>query len=127
MENLTPGTVVTERYLYRFSPTDSDIQSPYAIEERQYYAVAADKSLEPLGDKSIIFRGGERNESGNRNPSEDGKPGVYTQIGPALYALEGLKEQEDPDGLEDSSSYAIALYCMEHPKIIRGRGLEVGW
>lgn len=122
---LTPGTVVTERYLYRFSPTESAIQTPYAIEERQYYAVASDKSLEPLGDKAIIFRGAETKD-GSEDPSDSGKPGVYTKLGPALYAVEGLTETEDPDGLEDASNYVMALYCMQHPEIIKGRGMEVG-
>ena len=132
-EDLTPGTVVTERYLYRFSPTKSAIQTPYAIEERQNYAVLDDKSLEPLGDKSIIFRGsGSKNDGAEtENPSDHDSSSdidVYTKIGPALYAVEGLRSQQekDPDGHKDSSNYVMALYCMEHPEVFQGRGLEVG-
>ena len=53
---------------------------------------------------------------------------VYTKIGPALYAVEGLQSQQekDPDGHKDSSNYVMALYCMEHPEVFQGRGLEVG-
>ena len=135
-QTYTPGTIVTERSLYRFSSSSSSnsnkneseskyksnniISSPYAMEERQYYAVASDhQSLNPLGGKSIIFRGPPK-------PTSEKPNGAYTQIGPALYAIEGLKGEEDPDGLEDFSCYAMALYCMAHPDVIQGRGVEVG-
>ena len=165
----TPGTIVTERYLYRlsFSPTESAIQSPYSytIEERQSYTVAKDQSLQPLGEKSILFRGAgstrtrstqnetkTSTETNTEHPSDhyvDVDANVYTMMGPALYAVEGLKLQQqqqqkkndnekdkkndkkndkDKGGHEDdcSSSYVMALYCMEHPEMIQGRGLEVG-
>ena len=52
----SPGKIVAERYLYRFSPTTSSVQTPYTIEERQYFSVAADLSLQPFVGKSYIFR-----------------------------------------------------------------------
>jgi hypothetical protein len=155
----TPGTIVTERYLYRlsFSPTESAIQSPYSytIEERQSYTVAKDQSLQPLGEKSILFRGAGSTRTRTRSTTQnetktnyvDVDANVYTMMGPALYAVEGLKLQQqqqqkkndkdkekdkkndkDKGGHEDdcSSSYVMALYCMEHPEMIQGRGLEVG-
>jgi hypothetical protein len=155
----TPGTIVTERYLYRlsFSPTESAIRThqSYTIEERQSYTVAKDQSLQPLGEKSILFRGAgsARTRSTTQNETKtnyvDVDANVYTMMGPALYAVEGLKLQQqqqqkkndnekdkkndkkndkDKGGHEDdcSSSYVMALYCMEHPEMIQGRGLEVG-
>lgn len=127
------GKVVAQRYIYRFSPTKSPVQSAYTIEERQYYSVAEDRSLEPFGEKCFIFRGPESKDDDVEPPEEsvkkNGMPRVYTRIGPALHKVEGLQEEEDPDGLGGSvwaSSYVMALYCMENPEIISGRGLELG-
>ncbi len=95
--------------------------------------MAEDRSLEAFGEKCFIFRGPEGKLDGAEPPEEsfkkNGMPRVYTRIGPALHTVEGLQEEEDPDGLGGSvweSSYVMALYCMEHPEIICGRGLEVG-
>jgi hypothetical protein len=130
-EKLHPGNVMIQRYLYRFSPTKSTIQTPYTIEERQNHIVGEDGySLEPIGDKSIIFRGGGASSS----PNEDDFDGNFAKIDPALYAVEGLKGENDVDNNtgfgNDSelewSHYAMALYCMEHPEFFKGRGLEVG-
>ncbi len=112
------GKIVVRRHLYRFMPTKKSTETKYAIEERQYYSAREDGSLEALGDKSIIFRGEE--------PFEE-NDGV-TRVGPALYTLQGLHDEKDSEGLGGSvleSCYAMALYCMEHPEIVKGKGLEV--
>jgi len=127
------GKVVAMRFIYRFSPTKSSIQTPYTIEERQYYSVAEDRSLELFGERSFIFRGPERQDEDVQPPEEsvkkNGMPRLYTRIGPVLHTVEGLQEDDDIDDLGGStweSSYVMALYCMQHPEIISGRGLEVG-
>lgn len=110
-----PGQVIAQRRIYRFSQTESPIQSPYSIEERQYFTVAGDRSLEKLGDKCIVFR------------ADDGVSNTVNgqmTVGPALYKVHGMEGIEE--GSESDSSYAMALYCMKHPKIISGEGLEVG-
>lgn len=120
---LTPGTVLTKRYLHRFSPTDSAICSPYFIEERQDFSVLEDKSLLALGEKYLIIRGGVTEES--QVVSSNGQ--YATSFGPALYTVEGLKIDSN-DFLPQpwGSSYAMALFCMDHPGIMTGSGLEVG-
>ncbi len=122
--NKTPKKkVVVRRHLYRFSPkqpyTSSKIK--YAIEERQHYSIKEDNTLEPLGDKSIIFRGEE---------VRTGEDKGIVRVGPALHTIQGLKDEKDSAGLGGTvleSCYAMALYCMENPEIISGKGLEVGW
>ncbi len=106
------GKIVVIRHLYRFSPTHPSVETKYAIEERQYFAVGQDRSLEPFGDKSIIFRG---NESFDQN-------GGVAKVGSALYTLQGLKD----GGSVLESCYAMALFSMEHPQIVGGKGLEIG-
>jgi len=128
------GKVVAQRYIYRISPTKSDISSPYAIEERQYYSVADDRSLEPFGDKHFIFRDWEAKD--DIPPPEEtlkmnGSPRMYSKIGKALYTVKDLKEDDPGDdgdigGSVWDSSFALALYCMAHPEIIRGKGIEIG-
>lgn len=128
------GKVVAQRYIYRLSPTKSSVTTPYSIEERQYYSVAEDRSLEPFGERCFILRGGEDHDDGIEPPEEsfkkNGMPRIYTKIGPALQTIKDLKEDEDDiDGLGGTvweSSYVMALYCMENPDIIKGKGLEVG-
>ncbi len=105
------GKVVVIRHLYRFSPTQMSVENKYAIEERQYFTVGQDRSLEPLGDKSIIFRG---NESFDEN-------GGVASVGPALYTLQGLKD----GGSVLESCYAMALYSMENPAIVGGVRLDL--
>ena len=106
-EDLTPGTVVTKRYLHRFSPTDSAIQTPYTIEERQKYSVREDKSLVSLGDKSLILRGGVSEEG--EGVASTGMP--VTSVGPSLHTIEGLK-MDSTDLIPQSwgSSYTMALF-----------------
>ncbi len=130
-KGLIVGTVVTERYLYRFSPTKSAVQTPYTIEERQHFRVLEDKSLECLGEKSVIFRGA-GNQDGTGNPLDHGSFSKdYTKIGPALYAVEGM-HNSSTDKIRSSkepgnkTNLVMALYCMEHPEVFKGRGLEVG-
>jgi len=128
------GKIVAQRYIYRFSPTQSAIKTPYTIEERQYYSVAEDGGCEPFGDPCFIFRGGESKDDDVQPPAEsvkkNGMPRIYTRIGPALHTLSNLKEADgDGDGLGDTiweGSYVMALYFMEYPEVISGKGLELG-
>lgn len=129
------GKVAVQRFLYRLSPTRSKVQSPYAIEERQYFKVAEDKSVEPLGsDRTFILR---KPVSGVQStvepPSEEIKKNgllrTYTQVGPAAYSIKKISEAEEEDDLGGSvwdSSFALALYCAAHPEFIKGRGMELG-
>lgn len=129
------GKVVAHRSLFRFSPTESSIQTPYTIEERQYFSVTQDKSLEPISTKSLIFRGVGSNDndvksewswrmdSDTNESSKKSMPRDFTRVGPALHTINGL--QEDDDRAWDDK-FAIALYCMQHPEIINGEGIEVG-
>ena len=120
------GKVVAHRYLYRFSPKESSIQTPFTIEERKYYSVNKNGSLQPLDRKSFIFRGPPREPEGNDTSRHCAK------VGPALFTVDGLNgmyKEEKGRSFDSShySSFAMALYCMENPEIIRGRGLQVGW
>jgi len=133
-EDLT-GKVVAQRYIYRFSPDKSAVTTPYTLEERQYYTVAEDRSLEPFGGKCFIFRDGEVKDDvlpPEESLRKNGTPRVHKRIGKALYTVKDLCEESEEEG-EDllggsiwDSSYVLALYCMEHPEIIRGKGIEVG-
>jgi hypothetical protein len=129
------GKVVAQRYVYRFSPDKSAVTTPYTLEERQYYTVAEDRSLEPFGDKCFIFRDGESKDDvppPEESLKKDGTPRVYKRIGKALYTIKDLSEgveEEDEDLLGGSiweSTFCLVLYCMAHPEIIRGKGMEVG-
>lgn len=127
------GKVVAQRFLYRFSPTRSSVTTPYTIEERQYYSVGEDRSLEPFGDKCFILRGAEDNGPDVQPPPEtlkkNGQPRVYTHLGPSLYKIDNVAEEDEEENLGSSvweSSHAMILYCMANPEIIKGRGLEVG-
>lgn len=135
------GKVVAQRFIYRLSPTKSSVYTPYTIEERQYYSVGDDRSLEPFGDKCFIIRGPE-NANDNNNDNDDivieppeetikknGQPRVYTRIGPSLYQMKNVAEENEDEMLGSSvwdSSHAMILYCLANPEFIKGRGLEVG-
>lgn len=112
ISGLTPDQIVSTRFLHRLSPTKSSVQSPYTIEERQQYSVAADGKLIPFGGKSILFRADSGNDHGDN-----------IALGPAIHTLQGL--QMGDDSATVGSSYAMALYCMLRPEIISGTGLEV--
>ncbi|GFH60816.1 hypothetical protein CTEN210_17292 [Chaetoceros tenuissimus] len=127
------GKIVAQRYIYRLSPERSSVTTPYTLEERQYYTVAEDRSLEPFGEKHFIFRDDVRKNPDVEAPEEsvkkNGMPRVYTRIGKPLYTVKDLKEDDGDEELGGSvweSSYVMALYCMEHPEIITGKGLELG-
>lgn len=128
------GKVVAQRYIYRFSPSKSPLTSRFTLEERQYYTVAQDRSLEAFGDKCFIFRDAEAQDDGINPPEEsfkkNGMPRVYTRLGKALFTVNNLKEEDDEEegvgGSVWESSYAMALYCMENPDILTGKGIEVG-
>lgn len=107
--DLNSGQVVSTRFLHRFSRTKSSIQSPYTIEERQKYRVSSNGPLIPIS-KSLTFRFDEASNDGDK-----------VALSTALHTIEGL-EIENGD---TTSSYALALYCMLHPEIINGEGLEV--
>jgi len=127
------GKVVAQRFVYRLSPTKSSVYTPYTIEERQYFSVGEDRSLEPFGDKCYIIRGPENDDTDVEPPPEslkkNGQPRVYSRIGPSLYKIKNIAEEDEGDNLGSSvwdSSHAMALYCMANPDIIKGKGLEVG-
>ena len=127
------GKVVAQRYVYRLSPTKSSVTAPYCIEERQYYTVSEDRSLEPFGDKCFILRGPEDNTVDVEPPPEtlkkNGQPRIYTRIGPSLYKIDNIEEEEEEESLGSSvwdSSHAMILYCMANPEFVKGRGLELG-
>jgi hypothetical protein len=125
MHNHSPGKIVAERHLYRFSPSSSSVQAPFTIEERQYFSVKYDKTMEPLPGKTYIFRQ-------NEEFKEDGISGrLYTKIGSPIFTLNGFKgngvqQQQKHEEQLSNSDLAIALFCMQHPEIIGGKGLQLG-
>ena len=129
------GKVIVGRSLFRFSHAESSIpsvQTPYTIEERQYFSVGPANSLQPITDRTVVFRQRERDGDVQVQESEsnNGIPHVTNKIGPALFTIAGLKDEGSIDGMvgcEWDSRYAMALYCMEHTEIINGEGLEVAW
>ena len=130
--NLT-GKVVAQRFIYRLSPLKSPVTSPYTVEERQYFTVGEDRSLEPFGDKCFILRGPEGDNTDVEPPPEtlkkNGQPRVYTCIGPCLYKVDNIAEEDEDENLGSSvwdSSHAMILYCMANPEFMKGRGMEVG-
>lgn len=129
------GKIAVQRFLYRFSPSKSRVQSPFSIEERQYFKVAEDKSVEPLGsDRTFILRKPLLDTQTNVEPpaeelKKNGMPRTYTQVGPAAYTIKNFSEATDDDDLGGSvwdSSFALGLYCAANPDIIKGRGMELG-
>lgn len=132
------GKFIAQRYIYRFSPTKSEVTAPYAIEERQYYSISEDRtSLEPCGDKRFFFRADD-DDGGSPSPPDvnksNGDPRTYTRIGPSLYKmvhnLNGGGDEDDEDselGLTVwNASFAMVLYCMANPHLIQGNVLELG-
>ena len=116
IRDLAAGTVVTKRYLHRFSPSQSAIQAPYAIEERQNFSVGSDKSLVPLSEKSLIFR------ENDAAVTADG----FIAIGSPLFTVDGLQlESTGLSRFDWGSAYVLALYSMKYPEIISGKGLGV--
>jgi len=126
------GKVVAQRNLYRFSPTQSPIQSPFTIEKRQCFTVQQDQSMQPIGGQSFIFRGFAEELDG----VEEGQPIIkadatrnFVAVGPALYSVNGLADGEasqDSNGAEWECSCALALYSMTNPDIIEGKGMQLG-
>jgi hypothetical protein len=125
--DLSPGTIIIKRYLHRLSSVSSAIQTPYTIEERQNYSVEHDKSLVSVGEMSLIIRGPASHADAT---TDNGKPLI--SVGPALHTIEGLQMESSDlvsSVLGDSSwgsSYAMALFSMEHSGVVTGSGLEVG-
>ncbi len=128
------GKVVAQRFVYRLSPTKSSVTTPFTIEERQYFSVGEDRSLEPFGDKCFIIRGPEDTDVDVEPPPEtlkkNGQPRVYTRIGPSLRKIDNIVEEDEEESLLGSSvwdsTHAMILYCMANPDFIKGKGLEVG-
>uniref|UniRef100_A0A7S3Q596 Uncharacterized protein n=1 Tax=Chaetoceros debilis TaxID=122233 RepID=A0A7S3Q596_9STRA len=133
-KRVPPGKIIADRILYRIASTDNDGSessattiSPFSIEECQYYEMTKKRTLQPIGGKSIILRGLTPN-SGLSGDGDDIITDSEIKVGPALYTMSGLYEEEEFP-LEESkivSGYVSALYCMEHPEIIQGKGLELG-
>jgi hypothetical protein len=152
-----PGNVLAQRSIYRLAHlvrNKSTIQEPYSIEERQYFIISEDSTLEPLGKRSVILRGGgddehqgkytvnshwswrteeEEEDNENRNGIEEKakRARVHTRIGPVLYTIDDLIDEEGSNtgGMGGSiwdKYYVMALYCIQHPDIISGTGLEIG-
>ena len=121
---LPVGKVIAQRSIYRFSPRQSSMQSPFAIEKREYFEVKENQSMEPVGDTSYIFRcfDGELDES-NESVSPN-----YTTIGRALYSVNGLHEEdilEEGKGSAWETSCVSALYSMANPSVIAGKGMQL--
>jgi hypothetical protein len=112
------GSVVVQRHLYRFSPTEGAFRSPFVFEDRQLFKVKADKSLSRFGDRSFILRQIAPSKSKNK---------YSVQLGPAILGIDGLKDniepQEESRELSWQTAYAAALYCMVHPRLMTGKGL----
>lgn len=118
------GKLFAQRRIYRYSPAELTVRTIYTIEERQYYSVSKNRSLQPFGGKTIIYRGKYVEENGSSNESSSEKKNSDIKLGPVVYSVKGLKD--DDQCQKGDSIYAMALYCMEHPEILSGKGLEVG-
>ena len=125
------GNVVAQRSLYRFSPTQSSVQSPFAIEECQYFQVKPDESMEPIGDRSFTVHGfdAELNEdTDNAYDKSNDSAQKYITLGPALYSTNGFGGNDissEHKAASFESSYAAALYCMANPDIVKGKGMQL--
>jgi len=122
------GKFVTQRNLYRFSPTQNSGQSPFAIEERQCFQVMEDQNMKRIGEKSIIIRGFDAvEESAESITKSDDESRKLISVGPPLYSANGLDDMSfAATGSMQESDYAIALYCMANPDIIQGEGMQLG-
>ena len=119
------GNVVAKRNLYRFSPTQSPIQSPFTIERRQYFTVQQDQSMEPIGGQNFVFRGfvEELDEGEEEEPIfKADATRNFAAVGPALYSVNGLAD----GGASQDSNCALALYSMANPDTFEGQGMQLG-
>jgi len=132
------GKLVAQRHIYRLSPTRSSVTAPYSIEERQYFSISEDQTLEPYGDKRFYIRDDYEDDNDNERPfsppearKKSGEPRMYTRIGQSLYKMEysGVDDEEEDDELGLTvwnSSFAMTLYCMANPSLVQGNVLELG-
>lgn len=112
------GTIIAQRHVYRISPTEGTVKSSFIIEDRQYFKVNQDSTLEAYGDRSFILRRSSKKQS------------VFDfELGSIVLAINGLKEDND---MEDASrnvawqnAYAATLYFIANPFILHGQGLQV--
>ena len=112
------GSIIVQRHVYRLSPTEGSVKSSFSIEDRQYFKVKQDSTLEAYGDRSFILRKSSKKQS------------VFDfELGSIVLAINGLKEDTD---MEDASrnlawlnAYAATLYCIANPLILRGQGLQI--
>lgn len=150
-DELVPGNVLAQRSVYRLSPLKNkpSIQIPYTIEERLYYYISEDKTIQPLGKRSVIFRGGDMQQQEeyavdshwswsiegvytkhNSVKEKVNNRRVHTRIGQALYVIDDLIDEEESTGRMGRSIwdkyYIMALYCVQHPDVVSGTGLEIG-
>ena len=127
VEEISPGKILVQRNLFRLLRNNANAKPYHSIEERQYYTVAEDRSLKTVGEKRIIFRG-DNSKNHNAKPCflEEGQYRV--KIDPALYTFKGLKGEGTTNNETSvwQNSFAISLYCMEHPETITGELLELG-
>ena len=125
--------VLAQRCLYRISPRKaqrsarrSGKSSPsFTIEEQRCYSILKDKTLKSIGGRSLIFRGEADQVRHQRGNDSDRS----IAVGPALHAIQGLQDINSEENVDETSiwesNYAMALYCMHHPELISGRGIEV--
>jgi len=112
------GSIIAQRHVYRITPTEGTFKSSFAIEDRQYFKVNQDNTLEAYGDRSFILRRSSKKQS------------VFDfELGPILLVINGLKEDMDLDDasriLAWQNAYAATLYCLANPFILSGQGLQV--
>jgi hypothetical protein len=112
------GSIIVQRHVYRLSPTEGTVKSSFSIEDRQYFKVKQDSTLEAYGNRSFILRQSSKKQS------------VFDfELGSIALVINGLKEDTD---MEDASrnlawlnAYAATLYCIANPLILHGQGLQI--
>ncbi len=125
--------VLTQRCLYRISlrkgqrstRRSGKFSPSFTIEEQRCYSILNDKTLKSIGGRSLIFRG-EADQAHHQRSNESDRS---VEVGPALHVIQGLQDISSGGNVDESSiwesNYAMALYCMHHPELISGRGIEV--
>ena len=125
------GKVVVQRFLYRLSPISDTPPTLYTLEERVRMNVGEDgRTLTPLGRKTFLLRDGPR---GPGDGDGDGAGPNRARVGPVLHRMsfhetageEAQSYAASLGGEVDDAAIAAALYFAAHPRMVRGRVVEL--
>lgn len=130
------GKVVVQRFLYRLSPISDTPPTLYTLEERVRMNVGEDgRTLTPLGRKTFLLRDGPRGPAGDGDGDgdRDGAGPNRARVGPVLHRMsihettgeEAQSYAASLGGEVDDAAIAAALYFAAHPRMVRGRVVEL--